>query len=105
MLRGELGVFRSWTRAREFAAQQFAGPEEARFDGALRKMEGAGCRRDILLMKVKEEDGVAVSGGQGKHCAAEGLVAGGLVVSSTGKAGIGRLGDLVERQHSGRDTA
>ena len=103
MLGGELRVFRSGARAREFAAQQFAGAEEARFHRALREAEGAGRGRNILLMKVEEQDGIAIFGRQGENSAADGLVTAGFVVSRSGDAGVGRLGYFIKGQHGGRD--
>src|SRR5581483_1303122 len=103
MLRGELRVFRSGTRAREFAAQQFARAEETRFDGAFREMEGASGGGDILLMKVEEENGIAVFGRQGENRAADGLVTAGFVVSRSGNAGVWRLSYFIKGQHGGRD--
>ena len=95
----------SGKRPGEVAAQQIAAAKQPRLDRAFGYAKRAGGGSDILLVKVKEEDGVAVFGGKSEDSAAEGFVAGGILEGAAGDARIRWLSDFVEREHGGGDAA
>jgi len=95
----------SGTRPGKLAAEEFAATKEANLDGTFRETEGACGRRNVLLVKVGEQDGVAVFGGKSEDGTAEGFVAGRLIESCPSDDWIGRLGNFVEREHGGGDAA
>jgi hypothetical protein len=93
----------------ELGAEEIAGAEEARFDGACGQVETAGGGGDIHLLKVIEEEDLAVFWRQGF----DGFVEGGAFVvmfellesASVEGAGVGGIGDLFEGEGDGRDAA
>jgi hypothetical protein len=107
---GSYGLRGSLTDERlQFGAKEIAGAEEAALDGALGKIEAAGGGRDIHLMKVIQDEDLAVFRRQGLDGSVEGGVAVAFVdvavESVVESAGIGGFVDLVEGKGDGWDAA
>ena len=92
-------------RARENLLRSRSRPRKSRALTVPSGMPRVRRRRNILLVKIEEKDGVAVSGRKSKDGTAEGLIARGIVEGRGGDALVGRLGDFIERERSGGDAA
>src|SRR5882757_3088671 len=89
----------------QLAAEQVAGAEEAGLDGACGQAEAAGCGRDVHLMKVIQDENVAILWREGLDGLMDGCFLVALLEVAVDGARIVRLVDLVERKGDRRDAA